>query len=152
VRGEVTVVPEAGAAKRFRPGSELATDRGNALVVAAVRPYRDRGLVVAFEGVEDRDAAEALRGLILMSDPPATLEPGEWWPSDLVGLTATSPQGAVFGQVTGVVFGDAQDRLEVTTTGGIRVEVPFVDDLVDDPADGRIVIRAPRGMFPGESE
>jgi 16S rRNA processing protein RimM len=118
------------------------------LVVASVRPYRDRGLIVGFEGVRDRNAAEALRGARL-SIPPGDLPPleaGEFWPADLVGLQAFDPSGQFLGEVAGVIHGP-QDRIVVATPGGGRVEVPFVDDLVADPDGDRIVIDAPPGMF-----
>ena len=41
-----------------------------------------------------------------------------------------------------IVYGP-QDRLVVETPDGARVEVPFMNDLVGDPEDGKIVIDAP---------
>jgi 16S rRNA processing protein RimM len=147
VRGEATVV--AGEPSWFVPGAEFGLHRGGTLRVVSARPYRDRGLLVAFEGVSDRAAAEALRGAVLTV--PASerhdLEPGAWWPEQLVGLRAVGPAGEALGEVSGVVPGDAQDRLVITTPDGRAVEIPFVDDLVDDPEDDRIVIRPPAGLF-----
>lgn len=148
MRGEVTVVPAGGDPGYFTPGARLTTDREVGLVVTASRPYRDRGLVVAFAGISDRNAAEGLRGSILLSTERRPAGPGEWRPEDLIGTAAVDSDGALLGQVTGVVLGAAQDRLVVTTPGGAEVEVPFVDELVDDPADGKIVMRPPIGLFP----
>jgi len=143
LRGEVTVVPEDPA--WFTPGAEMsAGDR--LLVVGASRPYRDRGLVVSFEGVSDRGSAEALRGTVLCLAATPELGEGEYWPEDLIGLEAVRPDGSILGTVTGVVFGP-QDRLVVETPSGSRAEVPFVSDLVGDPADGRIVVDPPEGLF-----
>lgn len=132
----------------FLPGSEFLDGDGRRFVVSSARPYRDRGLVVAFEGVTDRAAAEALRGTLLLFDPDRlpVLEEGAFWTSDLVGLEAVRPDGTSLGMVAGVVPGP-QDRLVVETPGGQRVEVPFVDDLVGDPGDGRIVVDPPAGLF-----
>jgi 16S rRNA processing protein RimM len=146
IRGEVTVVPEDPAS--FVPGATFTTGAGGTLTVAAVRPLRDRGLVVAFEGVGDRNAAETLRGETLQAVVRRRLEAGEWWIEDLLGLRAVDGAGEVLGEVTGLVPGSAQDRLVVTTPGGTEVEIPFVDDLVDDPADGVILMRPPVGLFP----
>ena len=119
-------------------------------VVAASRPYRDKGLAVRFEGVSDRAAAEALRGTELAIDPSATeLDEGEYWPADLIGLAAVGPDGEPLGEVVDVVYGP-QDRLVVETPDGHRAEVPFVDGLVGDPAAGRIVVDAPAGLFESE--
>ena len=152
IAGEVTVVPDTDDPGRFAPGSELATPDGTALRVRSARPYRDRGLIVAFEGVADRDAAESLPGTTLLGDAAdrRSLGPGEWWPEDLIGLEAVDGSGMPLGTVAGVVVGDVQDRIVVATPGGERVEVPFVDELVDDPAGGVVVIRPPAGLFPEE--
>jgi 16S rRNA processing protein RimM len=116
------------------------------LVVAAARPFRDRGLVVAFEGITGREAAEALRGTVLRLDEVPELGEGEYWPEDLIGLHARLPDGSPLGEVAAVVRGP-QDRLVIETASGSRVEVPFVSDLVSDPEDGGIVIDPPAGLF-----
>jgi len=48
-----------------------------------------------------------------------------------------------------VVVGTLQDRLVVSTPSGAEVEVPFVEEIVADPAEGRIVIDPPEGLFQG---
>lgn len=123
------------------------------LEVRSARPYRDRGLIVAFVGVTDRNHAEALRGLVLMGDATGcrSLEEGEFWSSDLVGLEALTPAGARLGTVTEVLTGGLQDRLVVTTPSGEEVLVPFVGEIVSDPHGGCIVIDAPEGLFPDRS-
>lgn len=145
----MTVVIEPGDRPYFEPGSQLWADDGRGLVVASASPHRDRGLVVGFEGIDDRDSAEQLRGTML-SVPAASrreLEEGEFWLDDLVGLEAVDPTGATLGTVTAIDFGDAQDRLVVTTPEGREVLVPFVSALVSDPVDGRVEIRDPGGLF-----
>lgn len=154
MRGEVTVVPDTDDPDRFVRGAVLTTDDGREVTIRSVKPYRDRGLIVAFEGVVDRPAAERLRGAMLtvtVADRRA-LGDGEYWPDQLVGLEARSPTGELLGTVTGVDFGTAQDRLVVSTTDGVEVLVPFVDQIVGDPVAGAVVIDAPTGLFPGPDE
>lgn len=142
--------PGADALACFAPGSVLHTEEEPArrLTVAGSRSVRDRGLIVAFEGVETRQAAEALRGAVVTISASARrpLEPDEYWPDELVGLLAVDRAGNVLGEVTGVEFG-GQDRLVVTTPGGTEVLVPFVDALVGDPEEGRIPLTPPEGLF-----
>ena len=108
-------------------------------------------MIVRFEGVADRPGAEELRGTELLVDfSQVTLDDGEFWPDDLIGLLAEDSAGGPLGSVVEVVYGP-QDRLVVETPDGIRVEVPFMSDLVGDPADGKIVIDAPGGMFDPEA-
>jgi len=96
--------------------------------VRAVRRV-DRGFQVAFEGIDDREAAEEIRGAEVMVEGRRELGEGEFWPEDLVGLEARSVEGGRLGVVVGVVAGLAQDRLVVDGAGS-TFEVPFVDDLV----------------------
>ncbi|MBP1633281.1 MAG: rimM [Acidobacteria bacterium] len=119
------------------------------LEVRSARPYRDRGLIVAFAGIRDRNEAETLRGVLLTKSAAEcrALAEGEFWSSSLIGLEAVTPGGALLGLVTGVVLGTLQDRLVVTTGSGQEVEVPFVEGMVADPAGGSIVIDPPEGLF-----
>jgi len=149
VRGVVTVLVTVDDRSVFAPGAVMTADDGRRLVVVSASPYRDRGMLVSFEGIGDRASAEELRGLVVGvptgSLPP--LEEGEFWPEDLVGLTAVSPSGEELGIVTGVDLGTGQDRIVVTTPGGIDVLVPFVAELVGEPDGTRIEVRDPGGLF-----
>jgi len=149
VRGEVTVLPSGDDPGDFARGRSLrAGDRE--LEVLSARPYRDRGLLVAFVGVTDRNAAEELRGAVLTREAGRrrSLVEGEFWSSSLIDLQAVTPDGTVLGRVSGVLVGEFQDRLVVTTPSGAEVQVPFVEGMVGDPAEGRIVIDSPEGLFP----
>jgi 16S rRNA processing protein RimM len=128
--GHVFVLAQSDNPERFAPGAVVSSGRGE-LVVEASRTGDGR-LIVKFSGVGDRTAAEGMRGLRLTI--PAALRrhlgEDEWWPDDLVGLRVIDHSGAVRGVVDAVVEGVAQDRLAVTTTEGLEVEVPFVSELV----------------------
>jgi 16S rRNA processing protein RimM len=154
VRGEVTVeVRTDDPATRFAPGSSLRTDppaRGP-LTVVGVHP-RSGGLVIAFEGVESREGAEALRGTVLVVDSdslPEIDEPDEWYDHQLVGLAAVDPAGAALGTVTDVVHSPAADLLVVRDAGEREHLVPFIREMVPavDVPGGRVVVDAPEGLF-----
>ncbi|MCP4224410.1 MAG: 16S rRNA processing protein RimM, partial [Actinomycetia bacterium] len=108
-------------------------------------------LLASFEGVEDRGEAAELQGAVLTidKDERRSLTEGEFWPDDLEGLAALSHDGHKIGIVTGVVLGEAQDRLVITTTEGREFELPFVDELVGEvhPSGGFVVILPPEGLF-----
>lgn len=149
LRGGVTIVPEVELGW-LSAGTTVSTDDGRELVIAASSRYRDRGAVLHFNGIDSREAADALRGTLLSI--PASARPplggGEYWVEDLIGVIAVAPDGTVLGTVTGVDVGVGQDRLVVTTPAGADVLVPFVDAFVGDPDDnGRIEIRDPGGLF-----
>ena len=115
-----------------------------------VRDHND-GLLIHFEGVNDRNAAEALQGLTFTISPEERRRLGEdeYWPEDLEGLTAITSSGVHLGQVTGVILGQAQDRLVVKTQDGREVEVPFVSEIVGEihPSLGHVVVNPPEGLF-----
>jgi 16S rRNA processing protein RimM len=70
VRGEVVVnVRTDEPAERFTPGAVLVTDPGEAgpLTIESARPHLGR-LIVAFEGVDDREEADALRRVLVCVD------------------------------------------------------------------------------------
>jgi len=154
VRGEVTVElhtddPDA----RFAPGSSLRTDPASRgpLTVLEARP-RSGGLVVAFDGVQDRAGAEAIRGTALVVDSaelPDLDVPDEWYDHQLVGLAAVDPAGTPLGTVTDVVHSPASDLLVLRAGDGREHLVPFVRELVPsvDVPGGRVVVDPPDGLL-----
>ncbi len=142
LRGEVIVDLVTHRTERVDPGAVLTTEEGE-LVVAASRPHQRR-FIVAFEGVGDRDGAEALRGLALAA--PAidddTDDPGLWL-HELVGADVVRRvDGVRCGRVVAVEANPASDLL-VLDTGGL-VPATFVTGWDDE---GRLVIDPPDGLL-----
>ena len=161
VRGEVTLELRTDApGERFAPGAVLRTDpapRGP-LTVESAR-WHTGTLLVAFEGVEGRDAVEALRDTLLLVDVDegAGAEDDAWYPHQLRGLAAVTAGGTALGTVADLLTGTAQDLLVVTGTDGREVLVPFVERLVPvvDVPGGRVVLDPPGGLFaelPGDED
>jgi 16S rRNA processing protein RimM len=133
---------------RFTAGSVLERASGAALVVERSRPHRAR-LLVKFEGVDDRSAAEGLRGpLFVRPSDLRELEEEQWWEHELVGLVAVDVAGAPLGRVSEVMPGTAQDVLVVDSSSGERL-VPMVAAFIRavDPSAGIIVLDPPEGLF-----
>jgi len=112
---------------RFAPGSTMIA-AGRELSVRSVRTNR-RGTVVAFDGVTDRAAAEALRGaeLIVPRSRARELGPREYWDHDLVGCEVLTAAGEAVGRVSEVLHAPANDVLVV---GGHLI--PLVEHIVLD--------------------
>ena len=152
IRGSVVVRPLSDHPDRYRAGAAFLTDEDEPrlLVIGDAAEHPD-GVLVRFEGVSDRDSAEALQGVTLTIGPEERRRLGddEFWPEDLEGLTAIDPNGRHLGMVTGVVLGAAQDRIVITRKNGAVVEVPFVEAIVGEihPSLAHIVIDAPQGLF-----
>lgn len=150
VKGEVRVLPLSQVLSRFEPGSTLLAgeDQQRVLVVSGARPHRSR-LLVSFEGVADRDQAQALRGTYLFvpaSDSPE-LPDGEYWPHDLVGCEVVTDQGTPLGILREVIHTPAND---VWTVHGGQEEllVPALKDVVIDVDLGhrKVVVRQIPGL------
>ena len=105
-------------------------------------------MVAHVAGVDDRNAAEALRGVELYVDRsrlPAADE-GEFYYADLVGLRAEDAAGSVVGKVLAVHNFGAGDLLEIRLAEEPVTElIPFTDAFVPvvDVAAGRVVVVMP---------
>ena len=103
---------------------------------------RDAKMPVArFEGLDDRSAAEALRGSLVEVDraqlPP--LADREYYHADLIGLPCADDQGQDWGTVVAVENYGAGDLLEVEDAAGKRSLIPFRPGIAD-LEDSRVVI------------
>jgi 16S rRNA processing protein RimM len=148
VGGEVYVVRISDDPLRFEPGSRLLHADGRELVVEAARSHRNR-LLVKFEDVDDRMAADSLRGALFVPRSEAReLEPGEYWAHQLVGYEVRTAAGTEVGRLAEVVPGTAQDLMRVATPGGERL-IPMVEAIVVDvDTDRRVVtIDPPEGLI-----
>ncbi len=104
---------------------------------------RDGGktAVARIDGVNDRGAAEALRGSLVEVDRSALppLEEGEYYHVDLIGLLAVDRGGAAVGTVVAVENYGAGDLLEIEQADGKRPLIPFTPGIADLEG-GRIVL------------
>jgi len=154
LHGEVVVdVRTDSPGQRYAVGTALSTDPAAAgpLTIEQLRPHQGR-LLIVFEGVADRDAADRLRGVLLCVDSQTVAEPSdldEFNDHQLVGLRAQSPTGAHLGEVVRVEHAPASDLLVVRLPDGRTGLVPFVRAIVPevDLAGGRLVVAAPEGLF-----
>ena len=97
--------------------------------------------VARFEGVDDRSAAEALRGSLVEVDrsslPP--LEQGEYYHADLIGLPCVDGEDRDWGRVVAVENYGAGDLLEIEGQDGRTSLIPLRSGIAD-LEDGRIVV------------
>jgi len=138
--------------ERFEVGSVLHLEDGRALTIASSRDNRGR-ILVRFAGVADRDAADTLRGKLLVVSaselPP--LPEGRWWPHDIEGCEVLTEDGRSLGPVAEVILGEAND-VWVARSGAGATLIPVLKDLLVsvDTAARRIVIREVPGLLPEE--
>jgi 16S rRNA processing protein RimM len=108
-------------------------------------------LIAKLHGVDDRDRAEALRGLRLYLAREALPPPGEdeYYHADLIGLDAALVDGTPIGRVRAVHDFGAGDTLEIDRPEGPPVMVPFTRAIVPivDLDAGRLVLDPPPGLL-----
>ncbi|MBI5309657.1 MAG: 16S rRNA processing protein RimM [Actinobacteria bacterium] len=89
--------------------------------------------IVSVEGVDDRDAAAALRGETLFArrETLTPLVEGEWYASDIEGMEVRAAEGQPLGTVARLTNLPSVDVLEVTpAAGGNDLLVPMVADAI----------------------
>ena len=125
----------------------LHTKSGRKLKIAAFRPGKEGEAVIAFEGVSDRDAAEALRGVELFVERAALPQPDEdeFYHADLIGLEVQDSEGRVLGKVSALHNFGASDVLEFVRADGDSVHLAFTRETVPviSVAEGFIVVAVP---------
>ena len=112
------------------------------LTLTRIRSDNKGGAVARFEGVSDRNSAEALRGTVL-SVPRSALPPlaeGEFYHSDLLGLPAVSDAGDPLGVVCVVENYGATDVIEIERPDGKRFMVPLTPVAVPEWNAEKLVV------------
>src|SRR4029453_1514984 len=147
VRGQVRIksfTDDPAAVAAYGPVSDESGQKRFDLVVVG----RAKGGVIArIEGVADRTAAEALRGLRLYIErtglPPPN--PDEYYRVDLIGLAAELADGTFYGRIKSVDDYGAGDILEIERADGATELLPFTDRVVPqvDIAARRVVVDPP---------
>ncbi|WP_069814963.1 ribosome maturation factor RimM [Streptomyces sp. TP-A0874] len=154
IKGEVTVEVRTDEPElRLAPGAVLATDPASAgpLAVATGRVHSGR-LLLSFEGVTDRTAAEQLRNTLLIAevDPEESPEdPEEFYDHQLIDLDVVTADGEPVGRIVEISHLPYQDLLVVRRPGGGEALIPFVAEVVPevDLAEQRMVVTPPPGLL-----
>jgi len=156
IRGEVTVETRTDEPEeRFAPGAVLSVESPVSELVVDRSHWHSGRLLVAFAGVNDRNQAEELRGLLLHveRDPDEKPDdPDEFYDSTLSGCRVELVDGSPVGEVRDVVHLPAQDLLVVRMADDREVLVPFVAAIVPtvDIAERLVVIDPPGGLLDPE--
>jgi 16S rRNA processing protein RimM len=145
VHGEVAVRSLTERPERFSGGSALRLEDGRTLTVERTRPHRN-DLLVKFEELPDRTAAEGLRGEVLLATPHEEPPPEGWWVHEVVGWEIATEDGRALGQVREVLANPAND-VWVTDRGAM---IPAVREVIlqVDPGVGRATVREIPGLLP----
>jgi len=153
VRGEVVVESRTDNPERFAPGARLLAGPDDELEVAESRPHRG-ALLVRFTGIDDRDAAETLRGrdLAVPEETVPEAPEGTYYHYQLLGCRVRDAAAGELGEVVDVAEDGGGLILvvegEAPGGGRRRVPVPFVAALLRRVDVGRreIEVELPEGL------
>lgn len=135
IKGQVIVRSYTANPEDIAAYGPLANKTGTRTFELIIQRVSAKGVYAGITGVNDRTAAEALRGTELYVDrdamPPE--DDGEFYVTDLIGLTAVSEDKTRIGAIKAVHNFGAGDILEVSIDETGKTElIPFTLECVPD--------------------
>lgn len=132
-------------------GSGVDADDAQPFSVQHMRRNQEYGLL-KLKGIDDRNAADLLRGLFVMVDfeNAVPLEEGEFYLFQLIGLTVQLEDGSTLGTLVEVLETSANDVYIVDSPTYGEVLVPVTDETIinTDIDAGVVTVRLPEGLLP----
>ena len=132
---------------------ELYDESGKKSFRLQITGKQKESLLAKIEGIEDRTAAENVRGmkLFVRREQMPKLQEGEFFVSELVGLEARLLDGKLWGRVVLVDDFGAGPVIEVELVNGKNEMVPFTMEIVPevDLEKGLIVVVPPEELLVG---
>ena len=133
IKGEFTVNLYSQDSGNLKEGKVLLLERAERSVSGAIEKvrYQKDKPVVRLKGIEDRNAAEDIRGMdiSIYAKDMEELPEGEHYVRDLIGCRVVdiAQGGAEIGVLKDVIQNTAQSILDVSTADGKQVLIPAVD-------------------------
>ena len=126
-------------------------DARAATALRRVAEHKHAVMILTLPGVEDRNAADALRGteVYIRQQDAAPLDEDEYFLHDLPGLRVETTAGEVLGTVDEVLETGANDVLVVRRESGEEALIPMTREVVKalDLTARRIVIEPIQGLL-----
>ena len=149
LRGELKVQLAGNSRERFLRLQQVYLGEGKTpFVVSQARVHRGRGLL-QLEGVDDRDAAEALRStwVYVHIDDTLPLKEDEYFAHEILGLRVVTVQGEDLGRVREILPTGANDVYVVRGTHG-EILLPAIAEVIVevDVENGTMQVRLLEGL------
>jgi 16S rRNA processing protein RimM len=138
LKGQVIVDLWTDREERLNPGTALESDRGTLTVISAHR-HQERWLV-SFAGSTTREAADALRGVVLRAEPLD--DDDAIWIHELFDAVVFDQTGTQLGVVVDVEANPASDLLVLDT--GALIPLTFVTAVTPNE---RLDVDIPEGLL-----
>jgi 16S rRNA processing protein RimM len=154
IRGEVACAIETDFPERFSSLKEarirMPDGTSRDLIVQDHWFHKDR-VILKFESYDTMSAAQSLVGgcLVISESDWKTLNDGEFFEHQLIGVNVVSSDGQSLGQITGLLRTGGTDVLVMSGSDGREKLIPFADEIcvsVDVDAK-RITVKPPAGLL-----
>jgi 16S rRNA processing protein RimM len=133
---------------RFASGNRFWLDKKGEVTVEKSSPHKG-ALLVKFQGIDDREAAEALyQGrLYIRREEVAPLSDGHYYHFQLVGLNVIE-QGQKIGVIKEVMLSAANDIFVMEKIGGGEILIPALKAMVKkiDLKTQEMIVELPEGL------
>ncbi len=155
VLGEIRITPITDDVRRFRALSDcvILTPAEKYLRPAKVTGRRITGesVLLAFEGISDRNEAQKLNGFYLAvkrSDAPQ-LEKGRYYIADMIGCAVVDDKTGDIGRISEILQTGANDVIVVKRPDKQDLLIPFLRDVVTDVDvfAQKVTVRLPDGLL-----
>jgi 16S rRNA processing protein RimM len=139
LKGRLKVYVISDNLNRFSPGKTVIIKKNTSILeqkILEFKPYKKRVYLLKFEGIENIDEAERLKGYELFitvaeaEKSREALEKGSYYYFDIIGSDVFI-EDSLFGSVTEIMEAGSGEILVVTDTGGKKQMIPFVKSMVN---------------------
>lgn len=136
LKGEIKVYSYAETADRFEKLEKIfvGTENENKMYLITNVRYKGDMVILTLDGVADRNASEALKGLMVFMDEDdlEELPEGVYYIKDLIGMKVISDTGEELGILKNINTGTPQRIYEVARSGKADILIPGVDEFILD--------------------
>lgn len=134
LKGEVKIFSYSGQLQRYNEVKFLYLGKKEEVFEIENVRFMKNTPIVKFFAVNDRNAAEKLRGfeVYIDEDDLSELPEGEFYVRDLLGMSVVNCDGTRIGELIRVIQDTPQDVYEVMIENGKSIFIPFVEAFVKD--------------------
>jgi len=133
VRGEIMLEIQTDYPERLKPGEIFYIGDERMPVTIATQRQHNKGLLLSFEGINDRDEIGRYRNnslFVKLADWPPLPE-GEYYDFQLIGLEVVVEEtGEVLGKLMEIIETGANDVYLVKSESGRETLLPAIPDVV----------------------
>jgi len=134
VKGDLKVLPLTDFPERYSSLRSVIVENtgGSQLREVEKSQWLGQYAIIKFVGIDDRDAAEKLRGSHLKIEPENLfpLAPGQYYIHQLLGITVVLHDGTELGQLAEIMQTGSNDVYKVTNSSDQEFLLPAIRDVI----------------------